>query len=237
MQDFSLITSKQLHFLKNNIERELYERHDKSFRTVLKAPENGWWEHLYSLPKAVIECPYYSPLKMRFVPLILSQDWSFLFQNKDNTHKNYYVYFHLDPRWRGFSFSNFLCHCVKGKPIYVGKGKGNRAYTFKRNEGHGIILSQLISLGFQKNDLVQIVLSDLTEQEACALELKLIYIFQTVYENQNHGSLFNLKIEKRPSYFESYPKGVFPAKDKEYYNALKEKYHEKENYCDSRKVK
>ena len=107
--------------------------------------------------------------------------------------KIYYVYAHCDPRSNicigragksTFSASHLsLTH----KPIYIGKGVGNRAYDLNRNESHRKVRQTLHK--FDQELSVKIIKENLSEKEAFMLESKLIDIFGLMNEG---GTLVNL---------------------------------------------
>jgi hypothetical protein len=134
---------------------------------------------------------------INYLACILQQDWSFLFRGTDNEKKGYYVYAHVTPS--GIDCKSARRLKLKGVPFYIGKGIGQRAYDLNRNQGHGAMLRNAIREGFKEENIVNIILADLTERQALELESKLIYFFGTKYEPRRKGGvLVNLDIEKRP---------------------------------------
>lgn len=128
---------------------------------------------------------------------LLEQDWSHLFSG--DPERKYYVYLHVSPNTKSIRFIHEKCRIKSnGLPFYVGKGCGNRAYDLNRNQGHGVILSQLQNKGYTGIEIVHIVKDKLTEAEAFELESKLIYFFGTRYEKGRKGMLVNLDIPLKP---------------------------------------
>lgn len=127
---------------------------------------------------------------------LMQEDWTHLFAGSEE--KRFYVYAHVIPGTQILGFDKSLLPHFNGRPFYIGKGTGNRAYDLKRNQGHGAILSELIGHGKKESDIVQIMKDGLTEVEALALEAKLIYFFGTRYERLRKGILVNLDIPKTP---------------------------------------
>lgn len=128
-----------------------------------------------------------------------------------DTEPKYYVYVHCDPNMKialkkdgisTFGATLGMTHL----PFYVGKGTGNRAYELDRNETHRKFRQKLKN--FDKDIVVNILKTDLTEKEALILESKLIDIFGLI---TNGGRLVNLD------------EGVNPKERK---NRYKEQLHE-----------
>jgi len=90
---------------------------------------------------------------------------------KEKSLNNYYIYFHINP--------------LKNEVFYVGKGKGNRAYDFKRR---GQFYKDYISK--YRNIVVDIIEENLTEQEA--FEREIFYIKKIGRRDLGLGSLVNL---------------------------------------------
>lgn len=102
------------------------------------------------------------------------------------SNKNYYVYALVDPK------NNFV-------PFYIGKGVNKRVYNhFSSTEALEILsdeasklrkISELMELGYEKNDLARILAKNLTEDEAFLLEsflIKTVYGFENL-TNKIHG--------------------------------------------------
>lgn len=136
--------------------------------------------------------------RIKYLPSLISQDWSKLFESYDNNDRKYYVYAHVNPLERVFVTTSECGGNYRGNPFYIGKGSGNRARDLKRNQGHGEILRKLIAKGLTADDVVHIVKDDMTEREAMELEAKLIYFFGTVYERDTGSQLYNLDKSVRP---------------------------------------
>ena len=135
---------------------------------------------------------------LRYLDELLKQDWSHLFSDGDSECK-YYVYMHYEPSGKDIRFVSPNCSIkINGRPFYVGKGAGNRAYDMNRNQGHGEILRQLLKGGSAPQEIVHICKDGLSEARALELESKLIYFFGTRYQKGRRGLLVNLDIPPRP---------------------------------------
>ena len=138
--------------------------------------------------------------RSKYLEPLLLQDWSHLFHGGD-TEERYCVYAHIDPRKERFATSPFAGGDYKGIPIYIGKGTIDRAFDLRRNQGHGKVLREIISAGYCEQDIVKVIMQDMTEARALEMESKLIYFFGTIYEkNRKRGTLTNLDIPKRPEF-------------------------------------
>ena len=137
--------------------------------------------------------------RLKYLPIILTQDWHALFPGADTLSRNSYVYAHLDPREKPIHLRG-LDIDLKGHPFYIGKGSGNRAWDLKRNEGHGKHLRSLLHDGFESFQIVTIVQDNLTELEALTLEAKLIYVLGSIYSEDIQGCLLNLADHMRPTF-------------------------------------
>jgi len=135
------------------------------------------------------------------------EDWSGLFQDKDNNIKNYYVYVHLNPlhakrkhqfHYKGVSFS-------LNTPMYVGKGSGQRVSNFKRSKMHTHCLSSLTDHGFDKKDIAHILLEGLTDREASELEAKLILYFGCRSSSTSKYALSGMKPTLYNNQYEPFP--------------------------------
>lgn len=136
----------------------------------------------------------------KFLPCLLAQDWSDVFPDSGGDSK-FYVYAHVDPRQKVFVADTSSGGNYGGKPFYVGKGTGSRAHDLKRNQGHGTRIRQIISEGFDAEDIVKILFDNLTESKAFEIESKLIYFFGTLYEEKRkNGWLLNLEVPKTPDF-------------------------------------
>jgi len=137
--------------------------------------------------------------RIKYLRFILEQKWEYLFDDyKLDEERKYYVYAHSDPTMTEFDISGLTN--IIGIPFYIGKGCGDRHLGLTRNQGHDVKMRDILRKGCQKEKIVQIVKDNLTEREALALESKLIYLFQTVYENQLCGVLYNLDLGRRPDF-------------------------------------
>ena len=144
------------------------------------------------------------------LPVMLKEDWSFLFNDckYDTVKKDFYVYLHVDPAIHTNINKEIL---INGRPFYVGKGTGKRAWNFKRSKSHLNIINKLLSEGKTKNSIVCIFQDNLTEIEAICLESKLISFFGSrneVARNKMHlngckgGWLVNSDIPPRPEWID-----------------------------------
>lgn len=142
---------------------------------------------------------------------LLRQDWSFLFSNYNlDIERKFYVYAHVDPR---LPVKKLVLNGINGIPFYIGKGSGDRAYSLKRNQGHGLKIKKLRKIGIADEDMVNIVSDGLTEAESLELEAKLVYFFGTKYENSK-GLLYNLDKCKRPVFGVSKTRRTVTRKNK-----------------------
>lgn len=182
---------------------DLYEKH--------KLENNLSTSSFLSLRKNDLKCPLHA--RMKYLWMILDQDWSSLFHGGDLT-KKYYVYFHVDLAEKFIALPKRLGIGMVKKPFYVGKGTNNRAYELKRNEGHGKKIRNIISDGHNEKDIVCIIKNLLTEGEAYELEAKLIYFFGTIFEKDRDGILLNLNIPRLPVFTAEMPKIIKPLKEK-----------------------
>lgn len=134
-----------------------------------------------------------------YLPSLLRQDWSHLYSGGDLEPK-YYVYAHVDPRATEFVAANCAGGLYKGQPFYIGKGCGNRAFDFKRNQGHGKVIQEILNAGYSGDKLVKIIAANLTEAQAFQMEAKLIYFFGSLYKKTHPGILVNLDIPPTPDF-------------------------------------
>jgi hypothetical protein len=109
-----------------------------------------------------------------------------------NEDKIYYVYAHLDPS-KSIAIGNnakstfAATFGMKYRPIYIGKGIGDRYLDLNRNETHRKIRQKLKSCG---KDLIPFKIKEgLSEKEALCLESKFIDIFGVIGKT---GTLVNL---------------------------------------------
>lgn len=159
--------------------------------------------------------------RLHYLPCLLAQEWTALFVGADNTTPCFYVYAHLDPRGKPVALPG-LQKTLNGKPFYIGKGSGRRAWDLKRNQGHAKRIATLRTKGHTGGALVQILAEPLTEREAFVLEAKLIYFFGSIYEEQTQGCLVNLADHARPTFTESMQ---WLATEKEYLRQMQHLLH------------
>ena len=135
-----------------------------------------------------------------FLCSLILQDWTSIYKDDSSDAEcDFYVYAHVDPGDRVFVTGKNAGGNYKGRPFYIGKGKGNRAYDLKRNQGHGKKLKDVLGKGWGADDIVYIAFDNLSENKAYEIESKLIYFFGTIYENHRKcGLLYNLDIPKKP---------------------------------------
>ena len=134
----------------------------------------------------------------KYLDDLINQDWSSIYPCDENMGE-FYVYAHVDPRERSFVSEEIHGGNFGGKPFYIGKGSKNRAWEMKRNQGHGIVIKQIIEAGFPAEQIVKVIYKNLSEQKAFELESKLIYFFGLTYDkNRKSGWLLNLDIPKMP---------------------------------------
>lgn len=206
--------TKQLLEIQEEIKREIARRMrlknvaDKRgeyalFRRALKnASKEINQENEDFVSKGILEIPALYFLRhpnsrLRYLRPLLKQDWSSLFPDGSD-EKCFYVYGHCDPRQEIFRGYDETGGATPGLPFYIGKGTKNRAYDFKRNQGHGIRLRELVKEGYGQDLVVHFFQKEITEKEALELEAKLIYFFGTIYEKDKLGTLLNLDESRRP---------------------------------------
>lgn len=169
---------------------------NQSIKSYRKDIEKRNAEGLLSIPghrdKKFMSCSFY-------LPSLINQDWSGIYYGGDKEEK-YYVYAHINPTKPVFITTECCGGNYGGTPFYIGKGSDLRAYDLNRNQGHGKVLKSLLSDGFNKDEIVKILFSELTEAKAYEIEAKVIYFFGTVYDKtiKKNGCLYNLTIPKLP---------------------------------------
>lgn len=145
----------------------------------------------------------------------LKEDWRFLFPNIDNSKKDYYVYYHVNPNTdkfccqKSFDDGDVLVR-FSGTPFYIGKGKGERYKRLNnRCTSHINLLNTYYESGYEPDDICKILQDGLTEIEALELESKLITFFgcytETIpmkkhFTGMPNGTLINSDVGKRPSW-------------------------------------
>lgn len=162
---------------------------------------------------------------------LINQDWKDLYP-RDSDNGEYYVYAHVDPRHKVFLTNEDGGGNYGGRPFYIGKGIGNRAFDLKRNQGHGKILRDIIKNNtFPIGGVVKIIFSALSEQKALELESKLIYFFGVRYNRHKKGWLVNLTEPVIPD-FASHMKIIPSYEPKEITHTVDNKKQEKETNND-----
>lgn len=125
-----------------------------------------------------------------------------------NENKVYYVYAHLDPT-KSIAIGNnakstfAATFGMKYRPIYIGKGLGDRYLDLNRNETHRKIRQKLKSCD---KDLIPFKIKEgLSEKEALCLESKFIDIFGVIGKT---GTLANLdegvNVKERQQYYSNH---------------------------------
>lgn len=184
-----LSVEKRKAFISNFNLRD-YESASSANKAILKINSNNLLEPR-NLNGKVFE-------KEKYLPALIGQDWSSVYPESGGESK-YYVYIHTDPRERILTTTKSAGGNYGGTPFYVGKGTGNRAFDLKRNQGHGKIIREIISDGFDSGSIVRVLFDNLTESKAYEIEAKLIYFFGTVYQGDRNGVLYNLDVPKTPT--------------------------------------
>tara|TARA_R110002096_G_scaffold327284_1_gene521250 strand:+ start:4734 stop:5510 length:777 start_codon:yes stop_codon:yes gene_type:complete len=148
---------------------------------------------------------------------MMGQDWKKLFKGNYDQSKDYYVYYHCDPiagsfNWLYGNKKNKKHLSFKGKPFYIGKGKGGRFKSKSRSSSHRSIINDLINLGVEESCIFHIFENNLNELEALELEAKLINFFGCSSEiNPKHqhfhgenkgGWLCNSDFARRPKWID-----------------------------------
>lgn len=138
--------------------------------------------------------------RYRYFFSMIDQDWSCVYP-RETEIGDYYVYAHVDPSAKRFAPGEGYGGDYKGFPFYIGKGIGVRAFDLKRNQGHGKKIKELLEGGWNREEIVHIAFSGLSEQKAYEYESKLIYMFGSIYESERkHATLYNLDIPRTPEF-------------------------------------
>ena len=205
--DLSLFPTEALEALRSEIKKELIirkkskriKRREKfldflkyddatdisqSLKSIFKFNSND----LLNIPGIADYDPYSFIL---YLPSLLAQNWSELYPRETDCGE-YYVYAHVDPRFQTFKSDLEGGGNYGGRPFYIGKGIGHRAFDLKRNQGHGKIIKEILDDGYDANDIVKIIFSGLSEQKSFEIEAKLIYYFGIKYSKKRKGWLINL---------------------------------------------
>lgn len=207
--ELSKVPTEQLLDLRKLIKKELISRKvqfQKDIKSSFKAyDEINDIEAFYLGQKTMGSIPPHClkqapQARIKYLNHIIRQDWSNLFDKSLDSKSDYYVYAHCDPRNVIFCGIRSMGGVCPGMPFYVGKGRGERAFDFKRNQGHGIRLKDILSQGYGSNDIIHFFKKDLLEHEAFELEAKLVYFFGTIYESERKGVLLNLDLCRRPKF-------------------------------------
>lgn len=186
--------------------RAKFRRYYRNKKAERRPPEDQDWVAANSATLLSVPGVNSSPPIQRgpYLEPLVAQDWSSLFVGKFDADRRYYVYAHIDPTKTKFKAPECAGGAYAGRPFYIGKGSGERAYCLKRNQGHGKMLRSLLATGFTADEIVHIVKDGLTEREAFELEAKLIYFFGTLYGKRKaskvYGWLCNLEEPKRPEF-------------------------------------
>jgi len=207
----SVLDVQQLNELKTAIKLEKRKRRIKQRRGFINRFDPKHYESRELANKEVLRINSRHLLKpperskplwqrVKYLPALLAQDWSGIYQSKTNDTRNeFYVYAHVDPREWVVTIPGAK-ETFGGTPFYIGKGVGNRAFDLKRNQGHGKHLKLLMDAGFKSHDIVKYAFNELTEAKAYEIEAKLIYFFGTIYEEGSNGMLMNLDTPKIPEW-------------------------------------
>lgn len=137
--------------------------------------------------------------RLHYLSSVLGQDWTFLFPHSDDAEPTCYVYAHIDPR-EGPVRLKSLGIVLNGKPFYIGKGSGRRAWDLRRNQGHGKQINHIRKMGYADASIVQLIAENLTERQALELEAKLIYFFGSIHGEWFKGCLVNLADHVQPRF-------------------------------------
>lgn len=215
MNEFQLsaIPTPGLVFLRDTANKVLAERrredqkNDRRRRVISVEPKPGidktacFFRNssgLYAIPNHYARK---QAANVKYLPALIAQDWSGIYFGRDAA-SDYYVYAHVDPRKAVFSAQPECGGNYGGRPFYIGKGKGDRAFDLKRNQGHGKLICDLMKDGFKKDEVVKIIFSGISEAKAFEIEAKLIYYFGTVYagSSKRKGVLMNLDTPQVPDF-------------------------------------
>ncbi len=137
----------------------------------------------------------------KYLHALIEQDWSHIYRDMGGS-ETYYVYVHADPHKPSFVSSEPCGGNYGGRPFYIGKGSGDRAFDLKRNQGHGKMIKNLTKEGYKKDDIVKILFNNLTESKSLEIESKLIYFFGTIYagSTKKNGLLLNIDVPPVPDF-------------------------------------
>lgn len=182
--------------------------------------------HLVKIRKALINsCQNSNNLNIRIqnklnsfkkefdaINIIFNSNINSLYEGTNQNDNRYYVYVHCNPE-KVLNAKDNAKHLFAAsvlnlnlEPFYVGKGTGERISNLERNEGHRKIKQYL----HKKNKNIEVIkiANNLTEDEAFALESKLIDIFGLLTLSK-FGLLTNLDEGKNPDVRRTlYGKGV-----------------------------
>ena len=128
-------------------------------------------------PKAVLAVPgehQSASSRSKYLEPLLLQDWSHLFQGGD-TERRYCVYAHIDPRKERFATSLFAGGDYRAFRFTSERAPLIEHLTFAETKGHGKVLREIIAAGFCEQDIVKVIMQDMTEAKALEMESKLIY--------------------------------------------------------------
>lgn len=156
-----------------------------------------------------LQVPRVVPRVYANLPWLLMQNWEEAFPSeKFDPRANYYVYQHCKDSTQQAQCLDYFSETsmyrgISLYPFYVGKGKGQRAYQFK---GRCILHTKLLNRSLKvhhgnKDKIVNIVASGLTEAEAYQLESKLIYFFRPYFVD---GMLTNVNMPTVPEMIRSF---------------------------------
>lgn len=190
----------------NNTYRQLSALSDKDLKDVFMSAKRIMQERGIT-ERHGITVKSFKPECSIDIDLYFSEDWSHLFDFECSESPCYYVYAHVDPRVKRFhqlGFKNI------GKPFYVGKGAGSRAYSKTRSKPHRDLISEILSEGYDMSDIVHIYKSDMDELSAFELESKLINFFgcrcempkliKPYISGRKAGLLINTDTGRRPEW-------------------------------------
>lgn len=93
-------------------------------------------------------------------------------------YQEFYVYTHTDP--------------TTNEIVYVGHGKGSRAWSECRDSGHAAWMRTLFQLGYTMDEFVKVYAKHLSKKEACAIEASLIVKYKPVYNKLSNSNFSHI---------------------------------------------
>jgi len=151
--------------------------------------------------------------KTSYLHELLMEDWSNLFAFANNNAKDFYVYYHTDPRESSLIYLKYDIELkFLGKPFYIGKGKNDRYKSLNsRSSSHRNKIKTLLNMNIPEDKIFIKLQENLNEREALELESKLITFFgcngeysykRKYFSDKKGGILLNSDTSIRPENIE-----------------------------------